>query len=116
MADAGSPLVLLLPAGPQSHQHSGSGSGPASMPAAVVPQQGTLALATSRLLAHERQQQHDSMELDGAASLPAARVATQRRPSYLASRGVGMAPSGPCTGSQSAQPIETASGQPHQQS
>ena len=56
------------------------------------------------------------MELDGAASLPAARVATQRRPSYLASRGAGTATSGPYTGSQSAQPVETASGQPHQQS
>ena len=118
MADADSSPIPSLPSGPQSHRQGWSGavpSGPAGMPAAVLPHQGMLALATT-LHAPEQQQHHDSMELDGAASLPAALTATQRRPSYLASRGAGIAPPGPCTGSQSAQPIESASGQPHQQS
>ena len=119
MADADSSIVPSLPAGPQSPRQSRSGavpSGPASTPAAVLPHQGSPASATSTLHNTAQQQQHDSMELDGAASLPAALGTTQRRPGYLASRGAGTAPSGPCTGTKSAQPVKTASGQPHQQS
>ena len=113
----GSP-VPSPPAGPQSPRHCRSGavpSGPASTTAAVLPHQGTLALATSTQPDPEQQQHADSLELDGAASLPAALMPTQRRPSYLASRGAGVPP-GAGTGSRSLLPTGTASGQPLQQS